>query len=119
LAREGGLDFENGVDAFGGDVHAGAVREQGRGMERVEDGEVDLARADSMRVEDEGGGGVETLGQIAFKQLLPVMFGGGSSGRGVLERASDVKLGQHFVLDSECGREATSCGRNGHVIDTL
>src|SRR5689334_6501564 len=45
LAGEGRLDFEYGVDAFGGQVESRGVREQGRRIEVVEDGDVDLAGA--------------------------------------------------------------------------
>lgn len=45
LLGDGGLDFEDGVDAFGGQVESGFVREEGRGIEVVEDRNIDLARA--------------------------------------------------------------------------
>jgi|SRR5579863_3316844 len=45
LARERGLDLEDRVDAFGGDVKAGGVGKQERRVEIVEDGDIDLTRA--------------------------------------------------------------------------
>jgi hypothetical protein len=49
------LDFEEGVNDFSGDVQAGGVGEQERGVETVVDGDVDLAGAAAVGVDDEGG----------------------------------------------------------------
>ena len=57
LAGEGRLDFEDGVDAFGGDVDSGGVGEEQGGIELVEDGDVDLAGAAAGGIDDEGGRG--------------------------------------------------------------
>ena len=80
LAGEGRFDFEDGVDALGGKVESGGVREQGRRIEVVEDGDVDLAGAAAGGIDDEGGGGSVTLGEIAIEKLEPVMFGGVTRG---------------------------------------
>ena len=48
LFRDGGLDFEDGVDAFGGQVESGFMREERRRIEVVEDGDVDLAGTAAM-----------------------------------------------------------------------
>ena len=100
LAGEGRFDFEDGVDALGGKVDSGGVREQGRSIEVVEDGDVDLAGAAAGGVDDEGGRGSVPLGEVAIEKLEPVMFGGGSGGGSVFEEATDGELGEHFVLDS-------------------
>jgi hypothetical protein len=42
LARKRGLHFEDGVDALGGDVLAGGVREERRRIEVVENGDVNF-----------------------------------------------------------------------------
>ncbi len=100
LARKGGLDLENRVDALGGDVKAGGVREQQRRVEIIEDGDIDLAGAAAERVDDEGGRGSVTLGEIAIEQCEPMIFGGGSGGGGMLEEAADSELGEHLLLDA-------------------
>lgn len=99
-AREGGLNFEDRVDAFGGDVKAGGVREQERRIEIIKDGEVDLAGAAAGGVDDEGGSGAVTAGEIALKQIEPMLFGGGTGGGGVLEEAAEVEASEHFLLDA-------------------
>jgi len=88
LAGESRLDFEDGVDAFGGDVDSGGVGEEQGGMELVEDGDVDLAGAAAGGIDDEGGGGAVGLGEIAVKHFQPEVFGGGSGGGGVFEEAA-------------------------------
>jgi hypothetical protein len=98
LAREGGLDLEDGVDALGGDVKSGGVRKQERRVEIIEDGDIDLTRAAAERVDDEGGRGSVTLGEIAIKQFEPVMFGSGAGRGGVFEEAADGELGKHLLL---------------------
>ena len=100
MAGEGRLDFEDGVDAFGGDVGSGGVGEEQRGMELVEDGDVDLAGAAAVGVDDEGGGGSVAVREIAVEQVEPVVFGGGSGGGGVFEEAADGEVGEHLLLDS-------------------
>jgi hypothetical protein len=88
LSRESRLDFEDGVDAFGGDVDSGGVGEEQGGMELVEDGDVDLAGAAAGGIDDECGGGAVGLGEIAVKHFQPEVFGGGSGGGGVFEEAA-------------------------------
>ena len=100
LTGKGGLDFEDGVDALGGDVLAGGVREQGRRIEVVEDGNVDLARAAAVAIDDERGGGAVAVGEIAFEEAGPVKLGGGAGGGGVLEEAADGEIGEHLGLDA-------------------
>lgn len=117
-AREGGLDFEDRVDAFGRNVETGGVREQERGIEVVEDGEVDLARAAAGGIDDERGGDAVTAGQIALKQIQPLLFGGGSGGRGVLEEAAYVEVREHFLLDAaeDVGQvDFSGIGKAGHA----
>lgn len=76
------------------------MREEERRVEIVEDGDVDLAGARAVGIDDEGGGGTVTLGEIAVEEIEPVVFGCGSGGGGVLEEAADGELGEHFVLDA-------------------
>ena len=92
LAGEGRLDFEDGVDAFGGDVDSGGVGEEHGGIQVVEDGDVDLAGAAAEGIDDEGGRGAVGFGEIALEHFEPVMFGGGSGGGGVLEGVADGEL---------------------------
>ena len=99
LAGKCGFNLENSVNAFGGDVQAGFVGEQRRRIKVVENGEVDLAGAVAVAIDDEGRGAAVALGKIAIEQFDPVLFGGGAGGRGVLEHAADGELGEHFVLD--------------------
>jgi hypothetical protein len=100
LFGNGGLNFENRVDTFGGDVGAGGVREElGRG-EVVEDGEVDLAGAAAVAIDDEDGGGAVALGQVTLEELEPMAFGGGALRRAVFEELADGELGEHFLLDA-------------------
>lgn len=117
LAGESGLDFEDGVDAFGGDVDSGGVGEELGGMELVEDGDVDLAGAAAGGIDDEGGGGAVGGGEITVEHFEPVVFGGGSGGGSVLEEAADGERGEHFVLDAaeDFGEvEAGGVGCAGH-----
>jgi hypothetical protein len=100
LARKGGLDLEDRVDAFRGNVEAGGVREEKRRIKIVENGDIDLTGAAALRVDDKSGRGAVALGEIAVKQFEPVMFGGGSGGGGVLEKAADGELGEHLLLDA-------------------
>ncbi len=71
-----GLTSKHGVDAFGGEVKARGMREQGRRIEVVEDGDVDLAGAAAGGVDHEGGGGAVAPGEIAIEELEPVLLGG-------------------------------------------
>jgi hypothetical protein len=100
LLGDGGLDLEDGVDAFGGDEDSGVVREQERRIEVIKDRDVDLARAAAGGIDDESGSGAVAAGQIAAEELEPVVLGGGSGGGGVLEQAADGELGQHLALDA-------------------
>ncbi|MEO8050964.1 MAG: hypothetical protein ABI833_11160 [Acidobacteriota bacterium] len=101
LAGEGGLNFEDGVDAFSGDVNSRSVGEEDGRVELVEDGDVDLAGAAAVAIDDKGRGGAVGLREIAIEHFEPVMFGGGSGSGGVFEGASDGELGEHFTLDAE------------------
>ena len=101
LGAESLLDFEDGVDAFGGDVRAGVVMKEQRGIEMVVDGDVDLAAAAAVGVDDEGAGGSVALGEIAVEEVDPVALGGGSAGGGVFEDFAGGEVGEHLLLDSE------------------
>ncbi|HEY4360761.1 MAG TPA: hypothetical protein VGN17_07330 [Bryobacteraceae bacterium] len=101
LFGNGRFNFENSVDTFGGDVGAGGVREERGRAEGVEDGEVDLAGAAAVAVDDEDGVGSVALGQVAGEELAPVVFGGGSLRGTVFEELVDGELGEHFVLNAE------------------
>jgi len=76
------------------------VREQERGIEVIEDCDVDLAGAAAGGIDYEGWGGSVAAGEIAVEELEPVVLGGGSGGGGVLEQAADGELGQHLALDA-------------------
>lgn len=99
LFGDGGFDFEDGVDGFDGDVDAGGVREEGRGGEVVEDGDVDLAGAGAGGVDDEGGGGSVAGGEELGEEFDPDLLGGGAVGGGVFEGAGGVEVGEEFALD--------------------
>ncbi len=95
-----GLDLENGVDALGRQVQAHVEGEERRGVETVEDDQVELAGAAAERIEDEGGRGAVALGEVALEQLTPLMFGSGSGSGGVLDQTDSGELGEHLVLDA-------------------
>jgi hypothetical protein len=61
------LDFEDGVDAFGGDVESGGIGKQERRVEVVVYGDVDLAAAPAIGVDDESAGSPIALGEIAIQ----------------------------------------------------
>lgn len=101
LAGDGGFDFEDGVDAFGGDVQARGMWEQQGRIEIVKDGDVDLAAAAAIGVDYEGGGGAVALGEIAVKEVDPMLFGGGAVGSGMFEDSAGGEVRKHLMLDAE------------------
>ncbi len=66
----------------------------------IENGDVDLARAAAVGIDDEGGGGAVALGEIAVEEAEPVMLGGGAGGRGMLKETADGEIGEHLLLDA-------------------
>ena len=114
-----GFNLENGVDTFGGDVGSGGVGEERGRAEVVEDGEVDLAGAVAVAVDDEDGVGSVTLGQVAGEELVPLAFGGGSLRGAVFEELADGELGEHFLLDAakDLGEvDLSGIGLTGHAL---
>src|ERR1043166_108963 len=98
---KGLLDFEDCVDAFGGDVRFGVVVEEQRGVEKIVNGDINLAAAVAIGVQDEGAGGAVSLGQIAVEKIDPVLLGGSAAGGGMLEDVAGGEIGEHLLLRAE------------------
>ena len=101
LGGEGLLDLEDGVDALGGDVGAGVVVKEQGGIEVVVDGDVDLAAAGAVGVDNEGAGGAVALGQVVVEEVEPVLLGGGAAGGGMLKDLAGREIGEHLALEVE------------------
>ena len=71
--------------------------EQERGVQVVVNGDVDLAGAAALGVDDESGGGSVALGKIAVKEIEPVLLSGGAGGGGVFEEIADGELGEKAI----------------------
>jgi hypothetical protein len=115
------FDLEDGVDGFGRDVEAGGVREEEWGVEAVVDGDVDLAAAAAVGVDDKGAGGAVTLGEIACEEVEPVLLGDGAAGGGLLEELAGGEVGEHLSLHVEeevAEAHAAGVGRAGHNTKT-
>lgn len=97
------LHFEDRVDAFRRNVETGFVWEQERGVEIVEDNDVDLAGAAAFGIDDEAGGGRVALREIAAENVEPDLLGGGAGGNGVFDVSADGHLGEHLLLDGTEG----------------
>jgi hypothetical protein len=91
--------FKYRIDAFGGNVEPARARwEYQRGVEPVEDGNVDLAAAPAVGVHDEGAGDLIALRQVAGEQVDPMAFGYRAAGAGLLEQFAPRQVGQHLFL---------------------
>ena len=76
------------------------MRKQGRGIQIVEDGDIDLTRTVTRVVDYKCGCRSIALGQVAIEKLEPVMFSRRSGSGSVFEEATDGELSEHFFLYS-------------------
>ena len=64
------------------------VMEEEGGIKAVVDGDVDLAAAKAIGVDDESAAGAVALGEVAVQEIDPVLLGGITAGGGVSEKIS-------------------------------
>src|ERR1700690_87958 len=93
------LDLEDGVNAFGGNVESGGGGGQEGGGGGVVDGDVDLAGAAAVGIDDEGAGGAVAVGKIAVQKTEPMLLGDGAGGGGMFKKLSGGEVGKHLLLD--------------------
>jgi len=79
-------------------LEAGGVGEQEGRVEIVVDGDVDLAGAVAVGIDDESAGGAVAVGEIAVEEREPVVLGDGAGSGGVVEEFAGGEVGQHLQL---------------------
>ncbi|PYT11457.1 MAG: hypothetical protein DMG59_26370 [Acidobacteria bacterium] len=67
----------------------------------IVNGDINLAAAVAIGVQDEGAGGAVSLGKIAVEKIDPVLLGGSAAGGGMLEDVAGGEIGEHLLLRAE------------------